>query len=256
MPKSEKINLSIIIPCLNHVITTLKCLTYLKDFTDFKKEKAEIILVDDGSTDQTADINSRLYSDLPVKVIRHKTNLGFPKSVNDGIKIARGDLIAVFNNDMLVGPGWLEPLKWELVKHNGVEMVTGTLIEPSACKDDDFLKYVETLPKIGDFMLWHKGGPWVFKREVFDKIGLFDEGFIHTQYEDSDFLLRMALAGLKHGQVTNSYIYHYSSLTQNGELAKRVGTDYRQINRNYFIKKWGTVDISYQNAYDGKGVAQ
>lgn len=248
--------LSIVIPCLNHFEVTKRCIANIMAFTP---GEFELIIVDDGSDDDTKYLEGHLI-DAKVRYtyIRHDTNLGFSKSVNDGIRAASGELIAIFNNDMLVSPRWYEPLIRVLDANNDLGMVTGTLIEPDTCRDDEFLTYIKDLPKSYDLgatkvNIWHKGGPWLFRRGVFNMVGYFDEGFIYTQYEDNDFLLRMAIKGIKHGRVVNSYIYHYSALTQNGELKKRVGTDYRQINRDFFAKKWGTVDIDYQTAYITRG---
>lgn len=248
--------LSIVIPCLNHFEVTKRCIANIMAFTP---GEFELVIVDDGSDDETKNIEDHL-SQLTLNWvrIRHDTNLGFSKSVNDGIRAASGELIAIFNNDMLVSARWLDPLLHVLNANPDYGMVTGTLIEPDTCRDDQFLAYIQDLPKPYDLgatkvKLWHKGGPWLFRSEVFKMVGYFDEGFIHTQYEDSDYLLRMAIKGIKHGRVTNSYIYHYSALTQNGELKKRVGTDYRQINRDFFAKKWGTVDIDYHTAWYTRG---
>lgn len=253
--------ISLVIPCLNHYKTTVDCLRYLNKFTDFKD--VELILIDDGSNDETQFIGKAgikfLIPSIPysrIKIIRHKITQGFAYSVNQGINESQfGSFIGIFNNDMLVGPRWLEPLIEALKKDDELGMITSTLVEPDQMKVKDFLPYVETAQKHGvGIAYWEKGGPWIFKREVFSEVGLFDEQFKYCQYEDIDFIIRMCLKKFKVARLLGSFVYHFSSLTQKGELKKRIGTSYVQDNREKFIKKWGTADIDFQAVFERKGI--
>lgn len=246
--------LSIIIPCLNHFEVTKRCIANVIAYTP---GEFELIIVDDGSDDDTKMLAGELFDErIKYKYIRHDTNLGFSKSVNDGILSASGGLIAIFNNDMIVSPQWIHPLMRVLDADSNYGMVTSTLIEPDTCTSDDFIRYILGMPKsykLEDTKVatWEKGGPWLFRAEVFSKVGLFDENYLHTTYEDWDFLIRMALEKYKHGRVTNSFVYHYASLTQNGELKKRAGgNEYQEINKAYFLNKWGTVSPNYAEIYE------
>jgi len=242
-----------VIPCYENVDLTMECLSYFYKNTP----PGELIIVDDGSTEEypcTEDFNPDIF-------IAHKNNMGFPKSVNDGIKVASGDLIAVWNNDILVAPGWLEPIiaAFNDLDNQDYGMLGPKIYEPSSvAKEDFFLNRQEGWNSNLEHPLmdWHKGCPWVFKREVFKYVGYFDEQFYPTQYEDTDFLLRMALFGYKHAVVSNAEVFHYSAFTQNTTLKERFnGFGYANKNRERFEKKWGTCHISFQNAYEGKGVA-
>jgi len=234
--------LSIVLPALNHCDVTHECLDAIFKNT---KNEFELVLIDDGSDDETTAIEMLYPIDT---LIRNRTNRGFAPAVNEGIRQSRGEYICIFNNDMIVKKNWDQILISYLEKPEKEKygMVTGTLIEPNMMSKEDFRTLKPTKKGCN---LWEKGGPWMFKKEVFKFTGMFDEQFEYAQYEDTDFLLRMAYAGYQHGRVDECLVYHYSALTQNGELAKRVGTDYRQANRTRFIKKWGTVDISYQKAF-------
>jgi GT2 family glycosyltransferase len=238
--------ISHVIPCLNHKLMTMDCLDYLKK----NSPTGEIVLVNDGSEDSTYELESEV--DI---YIAHKENLGFPKSVNDGIKVATGDYIAVWNNDIMVASGWLEPIIkiMEQDFYRDYGMLAPRLIEPDKM---DLKTFLFSYPKEWNKSLphtledWHKGCPWVFRREVFDKVGYFDEQFYPTQYEDSDFLLRMALQGWKHAIVSNTGVFHYSAFTQNTILKEKFGGfGYAQENRQRFEDKWGTCHISYERAY-------
>ena len=246
--------ISIIVPCLNHYQVTKRCIESIAHHT---RNKYELIIVDDGSSDETQEELSKIY---PVGYgtiqIRHNTNLGFSKSVNDGINAAKGKLIAVFNNDMIVSKDWLKPLIAALDTDKMLGMISSTLIEPDMCNADEFIDYIAKLPKPDKpIEYWSKGGPWLFRAEVLKDIGAFDENFLHTTYEDWDYLIRMALKGYKHGKALDSFVYHFSRLTQKGELKKRAGAvDYQAINKEYFYKKWGTVEPNYAKIYEDRSI--
>jgi GT2 family glycosyltransferase len=68
----------------------------------------ECLLVDDGSTDGT-----RAWLDplsLPFRGFQNERNLGFAAACNHGAREARGDVLALLNNDLVLSPGWLPPM--------------------------------------------------------------------------------------------------------------------------------------------------
>lgn len=239
-----------IIPCLNFHDMTYKCLDFLEKNT--KQYTHEVIIVDDGSTEPFINRHSSVTT-----VIRHTHNMGFPRSVNDGIKISHGKYIAVWNNDLFVAPNWLPPLIQALETTPYLGMAGPLLREPCHMTEEKFFElFTEewSLNQKPDVAVWHKGCPWVFKRFVVEHVGLFDEQFYPTQYEDSDYLLRMALYGYTHATVANSAAYHYSAFTQKNVLKEKFnGFNYANKNRERFEAKWGTFNISFENAFT-KGV--
>jgi len=62
----------------------------------------EVIVIDNGSDPPFASSMKSL--------IRNETNLGFPVAVNQGIRAAKGDIICLLNNDVIVTPGWADNL--------------------------------------------------------------------------------------------------------------------------------------------------
>jgi N-acetylglucosaminyl-diphospho-decaprenol L-rhamnosyltransferase len=238
LERREMPKVSIIIPCLNHYDYTCKCLDSLKVYTDLSN--CEIIIVDDGSNDQTPLEIHNWLQDVNFTMIRHHpTNLGFAVSCNHAIKCCEGDYIAICNNDFIFGKNWLTMLI-DAIEYHDIEMVTSKLVGMETCPPHEFHKYVreaqDTLNL--EILKWVKNGPWLFRREVFDIIGIFDERFKYGQYEDADLLCRMALAGMQMGCCVNSLCYHFGSVCQNGELKDRVGHQYVDDNRIAFKKKW------------------
>jgi len=232
-----------IIPCLDGIGMTMQCLERLDRYD---KSDKEVILIDDGSVEKYSSYFYEMSYVVDI-VLEHESNMGFPKSVNDGILNANGDLIAIWNNDLMVSSNWLEPIIQHL--ENDKECVYGMLspIIYNRWVGDyvEFEEFQQLFPDgwnngkshaIIDFL---KGMPWVFRREVFDKVGLFDERFVKTYYEDDDFLLRMAINGYKHGSVENTAVFHYNQYTTRNVLEPKIGQGFIQENKQRFIDKWG-----------------
>jgi GT2 family glycosyltransferase len=252
--------LSIIIPVLNGYQMTVDLLHNLSE-TTFGDRKYEIIIVDDGSTDETSTMDPW---DFPynLQVIHHDKNRGFAAGCNTGIRASCGDHIAIFNNDMIVTPLWDSVLlialesddpRQILKQEVKLGMVGGTIVEPMHrgparlhLPIEDFLEDFSYLPDLeecnsGVISLWERGAPWLFRREVFDKVGLFDERFYPGNYEDIDMFIRMAIKGWVFGTTNTLLTYHMANSTFLREWGND-GLGYAlKDNRDRFVDKWGTL---------------
>ncbi|MCP9473511.1 MAG: glycosyltransferase family 2 protein, partial [Nitrospira sp.] len=124
--QSDRFSCSIIIPVYNNLELTKQCLTALASATtgvDY-----EVILVDNGSTDETAAFLQTLQGD--VRIIRNDENRGFAKACNQGAKAARGKYLVFLNNDTIPQPNWLGPLVQEVEEHPEVGVVGSKLLYP------------------------------------------------------------------------------------------------------------------------------
>lgn len=249
--------LSIIVPCFNEVDFTRMCLESIT--TSELPFDTEVILVDDGSTDATSSIE--LDGNYKIDIlIRHKVNKGFAPSVNEGIGVSTGERIAIFNNDTIVPKNWFECLGqvWSmggLTQHCGIVYPIGMVSAEVIGPEPTYFGEPSLSESFEEFMEKHKyntdktcyplnlfkvGGPWIFNKEVFDDVGLFDERFVPGQWEDIDFFLRMTLQGYLFTTMENCYIYHFGSETirkQFPQLGGRGGIC--DTNREKFKEKWG-----------------
>ncbi len=228
---------SIIIPHWNKAEYLPTCLNSLwgQSYPHF-----EVILVDNGSTDDSLAILNR---DYPwVQVIALEANLGFAKAVNIGIRATRGELVALFNNDVEADPRWLEELVGALERHPEAGMATPKLL---------LFHRWEVINAAGDFYgldgvpgnrgVWQKdegqfdqeewvfgpgGAASLFCRSMLDAIALptdaspqvLDEEFV-SYCEDVDLAWRAQLAGYRCLYVPTALAYHRLSATGGGPLA-------------------------------------
>ncbi len=214
--------ISIIIRTYNRAILLKLCLNSLLK-QEFPKNKFEIIIVDDGSSDKTKQIVSSFKRKfLNLKYFKHKNNLGVAASRNTGIKNSSFNLVAFVADDYILPKNYLETIKSYFGGKNSFDVMSFDI----QTKENSFLseitdlhyktrfkgtlnelkirfltKYIKNYSRESDELLPASGGA-VFKKEVFNQIGLFDESFRYS--EDNDFAQRMKLHNLK--QYQNSLI--------------------------------------------------
>lgn len=200
----------------------------------------EVVLVDNGSTDGSLAILERDYT--WVQVIPLEANLGFAKAVNIGIRATRGELVALFNNDVEADRRWLEELVGALERHPEAGMATPKLL---------LFHRREVINAAGDFYgldgmpgnrgVWQKdegqfdeeewvfgpgGAASLFRRSMLEEIALptdeglqvLDEDFV-SYCEDVDLAWRAQLAGYRCIYVPKAVAYHRLSATGGGALA-------------------------------------
>ena len=99
-------SLSVIIPAYNEAARLEKTLRVVVDYLRQNRPEAEVIVVDDGSADETADLARKVFQDsgdLRTSVITYKSNLGKGRAVRLGLLAARGD-VALFSDADLSTP--------------------------------------------------------------------------------------------------------------------------------------------------------
>jgi GT2 family glycosyltransferase len=231
--------ISIIIPTWNRNDLALACLDSLRVQTF---QAWEAIVVDDGSTDGTADTVKREH--LRANVVRLDKNSGFCVAVNAGIERARAEFVLLLNNDMTLEPDFLERL---MAAADGSD---ASLFAPLVLFQDE----PELIYGAGDRLLANgrpesvgfrclrgqfrfpteifgvSGGAGLYRREVFDKVGILDERFV-AYFEDSDLSFRARLAGFRAEFVEEAVAYHIGSAS----IANRQWWRARQCYRNHAL---------------------
>lgn len=225
MPKNK---IAVIIPNLNGKKWIHTSIDSLKR----QSIDADIIVVDNGSSDESADYIEEKYPDITL--IRHSTNLGFSGGVNGGLKpaIAEGyKYAALFNNDAEADKLWTEKLVAVLDSNPKVGIVTGKILDKTKRKLDSTadiyttwgLPYPRGRGEIDDNqfdsnkeIFGASGGASMYRVKMLEQIGLFDEDFF-AYFEDVDISFRAQLAGWKVRFEPEAIAYHAI-----GETSRRI----------------------------------
>lgn len=222
----------IVIPVLNHLHYTKQCLECL--FTNTETPN-RIIVINNGSNDGTSEY---LKSIPALTVINNEANQGCAAAWNQGVKEGESPWVVILNNDVLLPKGWLEGLLGYAQK-NDIDIVSPGM-RGGACDYDldkyatDFITAMSGVSRKGEA----HGVCFMVKRDVFKKIGYFDENFRIGQFEDTDFFRRAMIGGYSLATTGLSFIHHFGSVTQNTLKNNKTTRPYEAENRAYFRKKW------------------
>ena len=119
LDKSRKLRFSIIMPAYNEERSIRSALEGLKDYLRKKEYQTEIIVINDGSTDQTGKILKEIKE---IKLISHPYNKGYGASIKTGVKNVQDDWVLFFDSDGQHRPEYIE----DLLKYtNQYDMVIG-----------------------------------------------------------------------------------------------------------------------------------
>ncbi|MDP9018469.1 MAG: glycosyltransferase family 2 protein [Candidatus Eremiobacteraeota bacterium] len=129
-------SISIVIPCYNESDSVFQLRDRLLPVLDriSSRYTVELILVDDGSTDDTFDQLSKAFGDrAEARIVRHPKNLNLGGAIRTGIKESSGDLIANLDSDCTYDPDLLEPMLVEIER--GADFVTVSPYHPLGLVD-------------------------------------------------------------------------------------------------------------------------
>lgn len=237
-----KFTVSVIIPNWNGKDLLRTCLKSLQKQT-FKN--FEVVVVDNGSTDGSAEYIEKSF--LKVKLIKLNKNYGFAKAVNTGIKSTDSPYLFLLNNDTEVDKDCLRFLVEAASKHKEAGFIAAKVLNfykrnviDSAGDAVDVVGHSYNLgmgEKDGEkfnnerevFLVTAGGG--LFKREVFEKVGLFDEDYF-TYMEDVDLGLRAQLAGYKGWYTPKAFLYHIHKATSNRVKPQMEYWQFRNMTQN------------------------
>lgn len=187
----------------------------------------EIILVVNGSADGSAAMVRERFGDA-VRLVELPENIGYTGGNNAGLRAARGEYVAVLNDDTRTDPRWLGAMVETLRRRPDCGL--------AACK---ILSYrePEVIDNVGHLIYWDgtfrgrgrgerdrgqydreeevlspSGCAFLARKAALDRAGLFDEDFF-IYGDDADLSLRVRLAGWKAVYVPEAVVYHKYSAT-------------------------------------------
>ena len=234
---------SIIIVAWNMLDYTKQCVNSIKKFTDVPYE---LIFIDNGSHDGTweyfKDING-------ARVIRNAENTGSAKAINQGIQAGSGDYYLYLSNDTVVTPNWLNNMLRCLENNLSTGMVGPRSNHIAG------LQIVQNVPYKNMEEMWEFAAEFnrpdpakwwevnclygvclAIKKEVVERVGLFDEQF--EFYGDDDYSRRVRNAGYQLWCAGDTFIHHYggrSFLGNDQDIGRLM-----EENREKYLQKWGS----------------
>ncbi|MFI5395131.1 MAG: glycosyltransferase [Candidatus Binatia bacterium] len=244
-PDTSRVQVSIVMLTYNRLDLTQRAVSSLRETT---RQPYELIIVDNGSTDGTHTYLDALERQ-GVRVIRNSTNRGVAAGWNQGLRVATGDCLMVLNNDVMVSGDWLERMTRAAYHVSNAGLVgcrTNAVSGPQALLSD--------YDDLGDFPLFARryaalaDGSWfelprvvafalLWRREVYKRVGEFDERFGPANFEDDDYALRTLQVGYRNIIANDVFIHHIGAASHaaNDLCAETLV----RTNHGRFVAKWG-----------------
>jgi O-antigen biosynthesis protein len=240
---------SIIIPVFNQFGFTRNCLAALgrmQSSTDF-----EVVVVDDCSSDETAD---QLAGHPGIHFVSNDRNRGFVDSCNRGAQLARGAFLVFLNNDTQVQPGWLDALLATFSLTSDIGLVGSRLIYPDGRQqeagailfadgsawnyghlDDPYKPRYSYLREVD----YCSGAALAISRSLFAQLGGFDVRYAPGYYEDADLAMRVRAAGYRVCYQPLAQVVHFEGASAGTDRGLVTGMKrYQAINRQQFLVRW------------------
>lgn len=243
-PHHDHPEISIVIALLNNAHLTLTCLQALeREATSGTAPKFEVVLVDNGSSDETIDLLRRLDG---VHIIRNGHNAGYPRACNQGAAAARGRVVLLLNSDAAVRPGALAAALATLDDDPTTGAVGGRLILPGNVLQEAGCIVWSDGSTVGYGRGWSpERGEVMFRRDTdfcsgaflmtpmptWKQLGGLDEGYSPAYYEDTDYCLRLWERGLRVVYEPDAAVDHFE---RGSEVAYGRAIRLSMRNRKWF----------------------
>jgi GT2 family glycosyltransferase len=191
----------------------------------------EMLVVDNCSSDDSVPYLRERWPQVRVVEVGPR-NLGVAAALNRGVAAAKGELVALLNNDLELERTWLNQLVLALDRHPDAGSASGKLL--NYARRDELDGAADLLTRdgiahrrghgqvdLGQFdspeeVFAPTAGAGLYRARALDEVGAFDESF-HAYYEDVDWGLRAQLLGYRCRYVPTAVAYHMGSATTGGE---------------------------------------
>ncbi len=249
-PSHADPKVSIVIPVHNRFEVTYLCLCSL--LFAFNETSFEIIIVDDGSSDETRNLSEFVSG---VDVLRHRKAGGFVRACNRGAARARGEFVLLLRNDTQVTARWLDELRAALERFDRVGLAGSRLVYP-----DGRLKQAgATLRRSGEPRTFGRNGnpddprfnylqktdfvssaALMLRRRLWLKVGGLSEELGASGFADVDLAVKVRQTGHFVVCVPSSTVYDHEA-PSTGSYSGKATKSVEQVNRQRLYRKWAHI---------------
>lgn len=231
--------ITVIVPTWNHRDYLAECLASLARQT---YAAFQVVVVDDGSSEDIVGFVGQEFPEVRVHRLPH--NSGFAAAVNSGLREVRTEWVLLLNNDMTLADDCIERLV-ACASETRADMIAPVVLwrdQPETIYSAGDSQRANGRPEsigfrcsVNDFhapsdVFGVSAGAALYRREIFDRVGLFDERFV-AYFEDSDLSFRARLAGFRAACAKDARAHHVGS----GSLHGRQWWRARQCFRNHAL---------------------
>jgi GT2 family glycosyltransferase len=209
----------VIVVCWNAADVIGRCLEQLlaQDYVNY-----EVIVVDDGSEDDTLEVAEAASSGGEVTIVRSPVNQGCPHARNLGLAHAKGDIIAFIDADGFAAPDWLRELVAAFEADEGIGGVASTvffeanplvingaggIVNRQGWAADLSMNESYERAEIAAEALYPMGCGMAVRRSAVERVGPFDDRMLNY-YDDVDYGVRLWRAGYRVVVAPDAWIDH------------------------------------------------
>ncbi len=232
---SKPLRASVVVCTRNRSVKLLEACNSILEL-DYPADRWELLIVDNGSTDDTPAVARGFAEQHPdlVRVV-DEPELGLSAARNTGVREARGELLVFIDDDAFPAKGWLKALDEALSSPD--VLAAGGPVDPEFLGElpdwftERYLPYVSAFEKDPEIQTLHhneypRGANIAFRRDAFERVGLFSvdlgrKGDRLRSCEESELCLRLERTGAK-------VVYHPEARIRHQVDAERLTTKWMQ----------------------------
>ncbi|MCB9915501.1 MAG: glycosyltransferase [Planctomycetes bacterium] len=254
--------LSVVVPVWNQAPLVRACLRSVFAALEALALDAEVIVVDDASTDGARELVAREFP--AARLLAQDENRGFARAANAGLAAARGELLLLLNSDTELDAAGLARLVRELDDEPALDLVAPRLVEPDGATQRALMAY----PRLVTALWWgtplgrrwpdarelaryaaraadperdHEdlqppAAAWLVRRAAWTAVGPFDEA-LELFFNDVDWCRRLVARGGRLRYVAAATVLHH------GGASTRARAD--------FVPRWQTDRLRYYRKHFG-----
>lgn len=213
---------SIVTPTKNRAPLLKECLVSLRHQT---QQIDELVIVDNGSTDETQRVIADFKRVLPIRSLR-VTSYGYPKLYNAGIAAARGNWVVLFDDDCVASTGWFAAVKKSTIAFPGAAIQGKTISIPknnlyAQIMGDHYINWIEANRIGGNKLRTFDNKNLCIPRLALEKVGVFNET-LSAGSEDIELGFRFTRFGIPIYYAPSIVAYHRERTTFKGFISQHA----------------------------------